>query len=331
MKCVRTSVTLAAWCVTLAALWTALPVRAEQFVLIDVEYTATSANTMDSHYRVKPKAGIPGDWRSPVNYANGKVYVELQVLEKPGGSTKTLYNICIENASNPACLPYMEYSATGKYSANFDFSKFWQYAMVDWTMGCSEVSLILKDSTETKQQGDADFYPYKAHVVLTVVSPGSTYVPPGMGAAGSAAAGSGGSAGGKAGSGGSGGKGGAGGMSASSAGKGGAGGSSASSAGKGGGSASAGGKGGAGAGGSSASAGASDAGAGGSSASAGPAANSGGIGSAGTLAANQVSSERSVAGQLESTDGCSVSGKGAAGASWLLLSLLALVFRRKRS
>lgn len=345
MKCSRWGVALAVWCVTLAASWKALPAhaQAQQFVLVDVEYTATSANTMDSHYRVKPKDGIPANWRSPVNYANGKVYVELEVEEKPGNKN-TYYNICIENNSNPACLPYMMYTATGKYKANFNFSDFWQYDMVDWTMGCTVVSLILKDETETKQQGSPDFYPYKAHVVLTVVPPGGTYVPPSMGggAAGSPAAGSGGSAGkagsggmsastaGKGGSGGSSataaGKGGSGGMSASSGGKGGSGGSSATTAGKGGsGGSSSSSSGKAGSSGGAAGKSSSESGASGGSS----AANGGSDGSAGTLS-NQVGSDRSVSSQLESTGGCSTTGRSTTGASWFVLGL-ALLLRRRRS
>ena len=337
MKCSRLGVTLVVWCVTMAAGWTALPAHAQQFVLVDVEYTATSANTMDSHYRVMPKAGIPANWRSPVNYANGKVYVELEVLEKPG-TKNTLYNICIENPSNPACLPYMMYTAKGKYKANFNFMDFWQYADVDWTKGCSEVSLILKDDTETKQQGNAEFYPYKAHVVLTVVAPGGTYVPPGAGAAGSPAAGSGSSAG-KSGSGGSSasaGKSGSGGTSASSAGKDGSGGMSASNPAKGGsggasGSTTAkGGSGGVSAadpkanGGSGGKASSEPSGSGGSAAAKG-----GDEGSAGTLG-NQVGNDHSVTSQLESSGGCSTAGSSTTGASWFMLGL-ALLLRRRRS
>jgi len=347
MKCSRSAVALVVWCVALAAGWTALPVQAqEQFVLLDVEYTATAQNTMDSHYRVKPKAGIPGNWRAPVNYANGTVYVELEVLEKAGGNTNTLYNICIENASNPACLPYMMYTNTGKYRANFAFSRLWQYDVVDWAMGCTEVSLILKDSTETKQQGNANFYPYKARVVLTVVPPGGTYVPPGAGgAAGSPAAGSGTGAGaGRGGSGGMPASAGRAGSAAGSAGRGGSGGSSSGmsmGAGGRGGSAAASNSGGSGGSKPSSTAGTSStpssggqsgsstAGRGGSSAASpgSSAANGGSTAGTGTLG-NEID-DRRVSAQLESTGGCSSTGHGRAGAGWFLLGLLLLVRRRR--
>jgi hypothetical protein len=191
-------------------------VRAEQFVLLDLTYEATAQNTTDSHFPAKPAANIPQNLKTPVDYASGTAYVRFEVLTKPSAA-KTLYNICFENASNYACLPYPPaYTATGVYNYNAPFSAFWQGNLVDWTMGISGVQLIIKDEKETKVQGDAMFYPYKTHVTITLVAPGSTYVPPTAGAAGApgaagspaagaSAAGRGGSgAAGKAGSGGAG-------------------------------------------------------------------------------------------------------------------------------
>jgi hypothetical protein len=172
--------------------------RAEQFVLIDLTYEATSANTTDSHFPGPPAANIPKNLKSPIDYASGTAYVRFEVLSKPSAA-KTLYNICFQNPSNYACLGYPPaYTATGTYNFSGAFSSFWQGDLVDWSMGISEVQLILKDEKEVKVQGNAMFYPYKMHVTITIVAPGSTYVPPDMaaaGAGGSSAGGSGGAAG----------------------------------------------------------------------------------------------------------------------------------------
>ena len=58
-------------CAAFALVATALagvrPVRAQdQFVVLEQTYTATFANTSDSHYRVPPDAGTPSNWRSPI-------------------------------------------------------------------------------------------------------------------------------------------------------------------------------------------------------------------------------------------------------------------------
>ncbi|HET6333832.1 MAG TPA: hypothetical protein VFG30_11510 [Polyangiales bacterium] len=191
--------------------------HAEQFVLLDLTYEATSANTMDSHFRATPAANIPKNLKTPIDYASGTAYVRFEVLAKPSAA-KTLYNICFDNPSNYACLPYPPaYTATSVNNFNAPFSAFWQGDLVDWSMGIAGVQLVIKDEKEVKVQGNAMFYPYKTHITITLVSPGSTYVPPdmpaagagGMGAAGAAAAGRGGagasgSGGARAGSGGAG-------------------------------------------------------------------------------------------------------------------------------
>ncbi len=154
------------------------PARAEQFVVVDETYTATAANTDDSHYRVNPRAGTPTNWRSPVDFASGRAHARLEVLEKPS-TRKTLYNICYEATPSYACMAYSPaYTAPGVYDFEFPFSTFYQYSMVDWSKGVRKVALILKDENEIKKQGDAAFYPTKIHITITIVAPGSTYVPP---------------------------------------------------------------------------------------------------------------------------------------------------------
>ncbi|HKP59676.1 MAG TPA: hypothetical protein VJV78_23295 [Polyangiales bacterium] len=212
-------------------LLTAAPRRAhaEQFVLLDLTYEATSANTSDSHFPAKPADGIPQNLRSPIDYASGTAYVRFEVLSKPS-AVKTLYNICFENSA-ASCMGYPPaYSGTGVNNFSGQFSSFWNYMAVDWTKGITKVSLILKKEDGTKVQGDPQFYPYKMHVTITLVSPGGTYVPPdstGMNpdmagrSGGSGTGGSGGSGGSRAGAGGAGngGNGGAAGMSSGAAGR----------------------------------------------------------------------------------------------------------------
>jgi hypothetical protein len=151
----------------------------DQFVVVDATYTATAQNTMDSHYRVDPKAGTPSNWRSPIDYASGEAYVRLQVLEKPSDES-TLYNICFEATPSYACMPYSPaYTAPGIYEFNYPFSSFYQYDQVDWSKGTKDIALILKDKDQNKPQGSPDFYPTKVHVTITIVRQGGVYTPPG--------------------------------------------------------------------------------------------------------------------------------------------------------
>lgn len=161
-----------------ASLLFASRAQADQFVVVDTTYTATADNTSDSHFRVDPAHDTPDNWRSPIDYASGDAYVRLEVIEKPS-AVKTLYNICYEATPSYACMPYSPaYTAPGVYEFNYPFSAFYQYDQVDWSQGIKDVALILKDENQNKPQGDPDFYPTKIHVTITIVAPGSTYVPP---------------------------------------------------------------------------------------------------------------------------------------------------------
>ena len=156
----------------------AAPAAAQQVVIIDATYTATSENTSDSHYRVDPDVETPANWRAPVDYAAGKVHARLEVLEKPS-AVGTLYNICFEATPSYACMPYSpEYTEPGVYDFEYPFSAFYQYDQVDWSQGTERIALILKDEGETKVQGDPDFYPTRIHITLTLLAPGTTYEPP---------------------------------------------------------------------------------------------------------------------------------------------------------
>ncbi|HET8939681.1 MAG TPA: hypothetical protein VFN67_39855 [Polyangiales bacterium] len=327
---------LAARCATFVALVAPIPAHAQQFVLVDQTYTANKDNTEDSHFTAELEPGIPADFRSPTNYAEGSVHVDLEILEAPS-TMMTKYNICLENSSNYACLPYVMYAGKGTQTADPKLMSIWQYDKVDWSKGVTKVSLILKDNAEEKVQGNADYYPYKAHVTLTVVAKGSTFDPD------KGTTDMGGSAG-RPGMQGSGGRGGA---TAGQAGSSGSGGKSSTQAGSGGGATNNGGS------------SANSATAGKTGAAGGAGASAAASGSAGVKAVQPPptttvtagtgtptsgaalsgvdagSDDRhSITSQLENTSGCSVGALGGVRASamwpWLALSVLALR-RRKRS
>ena len=156
------------------------PVHAQdQVTILDVMYTATKDNTSDSHYRVMQKAGTPTNWRSPIDYAAGKMHARVDVISKPSNK-KTLFNICFEGTPSYACLPYqpMPYTGTGVFEWEPSLPGIYQYNMVDWSKPISKIALILKDEAQNKPQGSPDFYPTTLHVTLTLVRPGATFKPP---------------------------------------------------------------------------------------------------------------------------------------------------------
>jgi MYXO-CTERM domain-containing protein len=327
-KCSRTSVPLAARCATFVALVAASPAYAQQFVLVDQTYTATAENTDDSHFVAELQSGIPANFSAPTDYANGRLHVELEILEAPG-ETLTNYNICLHNSSNYACLPYVPYTGEGTYDADPVFNTIWNYEEVDWSQGVNKVELILKNQGEMLVHDNAAFYPYKAHLKLFVVAEGSRFDPtmentnePEAGTGGTPATGGRGGSTAQAGAPGSGGK------SGSSASQGGAGGSATNvgsgvaTAGKSG---------------SGAAVGAAGAAGTKPAQPAGSAGRAGSVGASGTVAANDdagvdTSESRSIREQLENTSGCSVSAPGASSkyGAWSLLALGLLTVRRRK-
>jgi hypothetical protein len=77
----------------------------------------------------------------------------------------------------------------GVYDWETPFSNFWSPpgTSVDWTQGTTKIALILKDTSNGKPSADnvgaataALYTPTKLRFVVTIVAPGSTYVPPGV-------------------------------------------------------------------------------------------------------------------------------------------------------
>ena len=160
-----------------AGLW-ASPARANnhQIVVVDETYTATSANTSDSHYVLPARAGTPSNWRSPINYADGTVYVRLDVLSKPSAAA-TDNTICFVGAG-AACFGSRLYTAPGLVLYDAPLQSLWHYTELDWSQPVAQLAFVLKDASALKVQGDPLFYPTTIHVTMTVVPPGETYAPP---------------------------------------------------------------------------------------------------------------------------------------------------------
>jgi hypothetical protein len=147
-----------------------------QFVLIDAIFTAAANNTMSSEYAVAPLEGAPANWRSPIDYASGKIHVRVQVLEKPS-DMKTLCNVCFKESDTLTCMPYPEpYTRPGVYESEPKISSFWQYDVYDWTKRVERVNVVVKDENGRFVQGNPAFFPTKLHVTVTVIPPGERFV-----------------------------------------------------------------------------------------------------------------------------------------------------------
>ncbi len=165
------------WILSLASCATTAAAPAPvQTVLVDLAYDHTAETTKDSHMHVKPPAGAPADWRSPVDFTAGHVRVRVEVLTKPSAEP-TRFQVCFSGTPRYACTAQSPpYTGTGVVEWDTPFPKFYQYDKVDWSRGIKGLSLILKDTKNGKPapenvgvERSALFLPTRLHVRVTLV------------------------------------------------------------------------------------------------------------------------------------------------------------------
>ncbi len=158
---------------------------AAQVVVTEVTYTHSGTTTHDSHYVLPPLPGSPSNWTSPVDYAHGTAVVRLEVFTKPT-NVATRFQICFDGSPSYACTNQAPaYTTTGVYTWTTPFTSFYQYSSLNWSQGVRDIALILKDTNNGKPAPEnvgatesAKYMPTQLRVTVTLVSAGSTYVPP---------------------------------------------------------------------------------------------------------------------------------------------------------
>jgi hypothetical protein len=171
---------------TIAVLTCTSAAAAAQAVVLDSHWVHT-ADLADSHYRQAPIAGAPTNWVAPVNYASGSAWVHLEVLTKPTDEP-TKFQVCFEGTPSYGCTNQSTaYTTTGTLEWETPFTSFYipPNESVDWTKGAKNIAVILKDTMNGKPSAGnvgatqaARFTPTEVRVVVTLVSPGGTYVKP---------------------------------------------------------------------------------------------------------------------------------------------------------
>lgn len=166
--------------------------RADQFVLLDVVDTHAGNG---SHQRYVPSAGIPSNWASPVDYRAGIVHIHVE-LTKMASDHGIHWQVCFEQPDTVPDGSYfcnsvvMPMPTTGTYDLDIHLGGpevcclDGQY---DFAAPPKKLALIVKDANKKKIDtgqgyiGEPDYslyFPLEAHVVVTMVSNGATYMPP---------------------------------------------------------------------------------------------------------------------------------------------------------
>ena len=88
--------------------------------------------------------------KSPVDYADGKLYQRINVSSKPSGEP-VRYQICLVHNDSlsigPACSTTntLQFEEPGVYEVSQPLSTFTHFNEIDWTKGIQQVMLILQD------------------------------------------------------------------------------------------------------------------------------------------------------------------------------------------
>jgi hypothetical protein len=156
--------------------------RAEQFTFFNFEYEATVQNTEDAHYNVRPPAYMftqPNSWKAPIDYTQGTVYIEQDVLTKPS-MLDTQVDICfISTGGRYGCRSTEFYKTTGRVTTRRAANSFYQFAQIDFTRPITHVQLIVKDRANTNGGNPkSSFMPTRMRIAMTFVSAGAEYTPP---------------------------------------------------------------------------------------------------------------------------------------------------------
>jgi hypothetical protein len=119
----------------------------------------------------------PDSWKTPIDYTQGTIYIEQDVLTKPSAE-ETQVDICFLTGGY-GCLNTNHYTATGRNTTMNPVTDFWQFEQIDWAKKIALVQLIVKDKNNANGGRPVEkFMPTRMHIALTVVAKGSTYTPP---------------------------------------------------------------------------------------------------------------------------------------------------------
>jgi len=154
--------------------------QAGQFVLVDMGFTQTSAS-----HPLKASPGVPANWLEPVNYAEGTVYIRLEVLSKPSDKPVKFQFSVFGTASgrgpqNQAAGSLFEVTKPGVYEWHEPLPNFWNHVGIDWSRGLNSMRLIVKDSALVYIDDTFDrrlYYPMELNIRVTLVSKGEAFDP----------------------------------------------------------------------------------------------------------------------------------------------------------
>lgn len=176
------------WIHVVIALAAAGTSTGEQFTLFEGVFTHTTATKAFSY--PKMAQGVPSNWLSPVNYAEGKVYSEYEVRSM-ASSRPISYQWCLfQGGTNHTCTRCVKITRPGLYKTEEQVNKMWANFQVDYSRPFDRFMLVVKDEHENPVDdrygfaggwvGSPDFslyYPFEVRVKVVVVSKGAEYNP----------------------------------------------------------------------------------------------------------------------------------------------------------
>lgn len=169
---------------------------AEQFVLVNKVFTHDQTSLGHVFAFVGkdnlPK-GVPTNWKSPVNYCQGKIHIRVEVLSKPT-KAKVKYMLYLLSGGHGdeyrAVIGHnlVEFTEPGVYEFEEDVSSIFDYKNVNWEQPIDEMLVSVWDKNNFpidtrwghggKWDGSPDtslYYPMKVHYTVVVVPEGGKF------------------------------------------------------------------------------------------------------------------------------------------------------------
>ncbi len=163
-------------------------------LLLDTTLTADApgAGGQGAFTFLDAPAALVGDLVSPVNYADGTLYLEVTVQQKPGGEPVMVQLCLVPNdliTVGPACseATRMRVGGSNAVRTTQSMASLTGAGDVSWSGGLSQLLMVLRDGSgrpldpryATDEAGApidvSDYYPMRLHVRAILVPAGGTF------------------------------------------------------------------------------------------------------------------------------------------------------------
>ena len=159
---------------TLTMLLVPTTITAEQIFLVPRQEVTDFSYRGNQHNFSIPDE-VPDNLKSPVNYAEGQLYLYHNVKEK-GTKEKIVFQLCIhQGGSDHTCGSYVGVTDPGLYYNDRTLASCWNYGSMNWTTPLRKTKLLIRNSSGTQVEVT---YKIKVDFAAVLVAKGDSFEKP---------------------------------------------------------------------------------------------------------------------------------------------------------